>query len=456
MSEEKRVSRRKYAGYAVAGIVIVAGAAAGAYYGTRPPGPPTVVTQTVTQTAPTTVVTTKPSPETTPGTPTVRIISFNQGLMWTKFWDVKTLEPLEPMQKFMKDENINVIVEFADEPTVREKASLDFASHTGRYDITLADTLALIPTYGGGGYLEPLENYWKDYTTPYVSKDDFIPKTLEGCTMGGHLYALPHFTFGATYNYNEMYLNKYGAFVPRTTEEMVESLEILKKGMKTDGTWGKVYPFANRAEPKLSTSLDINAYTWGLGGFWFEKMPDGSTPRERNDIISNKLKPDFMGDFLQGFKYYVDLMRNYASPDAPSWDFSKQIDAWAAERAVVLAPQSVNAFSALTFYAAAEVKPHLKFAPTPSGAKGRLVQEYWSMSFGINRDSKDKVAAWKVLNMLTGRFEQKNFAQTLFPTTSLKSVLEDSEVKEYYCFFFRFHHPELIIKQPFVERIFFD
>jgi len=48
---EEKVSRRNYVKYAGAGVVIVAGAAAGAYYATRPAAPPGP-TETATTTGP--------------------------------------------------------------------------------------------------------------------------------------------------------------------------------------------------------------------------------------------------------------------------------------------------------------------------------------------------------------------------------------------------------------------
>lgn len=67
---EKKVSRRGYVKYAAAGVVVVAGAAAGAYYATRKPAPtptptPTVVTPTATPTA-------KPTPTPKPGDPYIQ------------------------------------------------------------------------------------------------------------------------------------------------------------------------------------------------------------------------------------------------------------------------------------------------------------------------------------------------------------------------------------------------
>ena len=55
--EERKVSRRSYVRYAAAGVVIVAGAAAGAYFATRPPTPvPTVTTTTPTTTGPVPII----------------------------------------------------------------------------------------------------------------------------------------------------------------------------------------------------------------------------------------------------------------------------------------------------------------------------------------------------------------------------------------------------------------
>jgi multiple sugar transport system substrate-binding protein len=51
MSDDRKVSRRGYVKYAGAGIVIVAGAAAGAYYATKPVPPPTETTMTAATSA---------------------------------------------------------------------------------------------------------------------------------------------------------------------------------------------------------------------------------------------------------------------------------------------------------------------------------------------------------------------------------------------------------------------
>lgn len=384
---------------------------------------PTTTVTTITETAPTE---TETRPE---ERPTIRIISFNKGFMWTDLFDEND-QPLPPLQKFMEEENINVVVEFADEATVRQKVQLDFTSRTGIYDITLADSFALVPTYGGTGFLEPLNEYIEKYPTKYLNVSDILPKALEGVTMEGKIYALPHFSFAATFNYRADLFERYGVKVPKTIDEFLDALEKLKKGLQADGLYGKIYPITMRGEPRETTALDVNAFTWGMGGCWFEKLPDGSCPKDRSDIIKYGLKPTFNTTFLTGFKLYTDILREYAPPETPTYDFSAQINTYAAGKAAILFPQSVNAFVALAFGANETIRPHMKFAPTVEGREGRLIQQWWSMSFGINRDSKNKLAAWKVLTLLTGYQTQRHFALNVFPFPSLKSVLNDPEVRE--------------------------
>lgn len=405
-------SRRKFLTYAVGGAIgaVVIGAAGYFAFLPRPPSP----------TSPTI-------------RPTIRIISFNKGFMWTDLFDEKD-QPLEPLRKFSEKEGVNVVVEFADEATVRQKVQLDFTSRTGIYDITLADSLNLVPTYGGSGFLEPLEDYIKDHPTEYLRIDDILPKAIDGVTMEGHIYALPHFSFAATFNYRADLFEKYGLSEPKTVDDFLNVLEGLKRGLTRDGLWGKMYPITMRGEPRETTALDVNGFIWGMGGSWFEKMRSGGAdgnPRTARDIIENKLKPAFDSqEFLDGFKLFTDILKNYATPETPAYDFSKQINDWGTGKAAILFPQSVNAFVAQAFVAPPDIKPHLRFAPTVSGRRGRLIQQWWSMSFGINRDSKNKLAAWKVLNLLTGHATQKYFAVNVFPFPSLKSVLDDKEVKE--------------------------
>jgi hypothetical protein len=69
---------------------------------------------------------------------------------------------------------------------------------------------------------------------------------------------------------------------------------------------------------------------WGWGGCWFEKMSSGGAdlcPVSAVDIINNRSKPVFDSyEFLEAFKMYTDILKNYATPETPSYDFSKQIN----------------------------------------------------------------------------------------------------------------------------------
>src|SRR2546428_9365844 len=207
---------------------------------------------------------------------TVNLITFDQGLVFSDLWNSTTGKPLAPLLQFEKQNNITVNVEFDDEPTVRQKVQADFASGAGRYDLTLADTANLVQVYGSSGQLYPLEQFYTPssqlYTpSPYFNYTDFIPKALLACSYGGHLYALPYFTFSSSFNYRMDLFKKYSVAIPTTMDQMMNTtLPKLKAGMIADGTYGKVYPIAIRGEPKETTALDVNAFIHGFGGTWFK------------------------------------------------------------------------------------------------------------------------------------------------------------------------------------------
>ena len=411
-------------------VILVVAAGTGAYFVGQSAGPQVTQTapaQTIVQTQ---TVTETAAPPTTPVSterPTIRIISFNEGFMWTDLFDTRenNFAPLPPLQEFMDRENINVEVEFADEAVVRQKLQLDFTAHTGQFDITLADSANLVPSYGGAGFLLPLDDFIRNQPTRYLDVDDIIPKTLEGLRIEGKLYALPHFSFAATLNYRSDLFEKYGVEVPTTVVELEEALAKLQAGIDADGLTGELFPITMRGEPRETTALDVNAFTYQTGGRWFE----GGAATE-SAIRATQAKPTFNSpEFLEGFKRYTDFLIKYSTPDTPSYDFSSQINLYASGKAVILFPQSVNAFAAQAFFADEEIGKAMSYAPTVVGANGRPIQQIWNMAFGINSDSKNPEAAWKVLTLLTGASTQKFFSLNVFPFPSLESVYADQEVR---------------------------
>jgi ABC-type glycerol-3-phosphate transport system substrate-binding protein len=101
--------------------------------------------------------------------------------------------------------------------------------------------------------------------------------------------------------------------------------------------------------------------------------------------------------------------------------------------AVILIPSTINGFAGWNIKEDENVVKYTKFAPPPVGPSGKAIENFWTMSFGINKDSKHKLAAWKVLTLLTSKEAAIAFAeQTQWPCVSRKSALfHDTLVNKY-------------------------
>ncbi|MBS7645415.1 MAG: extracellular solute-binding protein [Candidatus Bathyarchaeia archaeon] len=152
MSEEKKVSRRRYVAYAGAGVVIVAAAAAGGYYATRKPTP------TPTPTVPATP-TPKPTPTPTPTKPK---------------YDYKTTFPTPPGE------------------TPKERAINGALMYLEAFPEAKGVTLVMTGTPGSEGHFKP--EYFKEFTDATGLKvkevtidwGDIVPKmTAESVEKSG-------------------------------------------------------------------------------------------------------------------------------------------------------------------------------------------------------------------------------------------------------------------------------
>ncbi|MCD6536476.1 MAG: extracellular solute-binding protein, partial [Thaumarchaeota archaeon] len=97
---------------------------------------------------------------------------------------------------------------------------------------------------------------------------------------------------------------------------------------------------------------------------------------------------------------------------------------YAQGKAVVLMPSAINGYAALSSTQDENVKKYTKFMLTPFGPGKKRINSYWTFSLGINKFSKHKEAAWRVLTFLTGRESMEAFAErTGWPNVTMRSVL---------------------------------
>lgn len=354
------------------------------------------------------------------GRPTVRILSFSQGFCWPELFGTSGVERTQRLKQFEEKEGINVEVEWGDETTVRQKLAMDLITHTGRYDILLVGSEAGVNTYGPAGFVEPLDKYFKDYPTEYYDISDVYPQCLNANRVRGVLYALPYYSFGAGILYRADIIAKYGLTLPKTTDDLMELLESLKTGLEGEGITD-VYPVTMRAAPGEEPTLDLAGFVYAWAGYpaWFE-----GGVISPSEIKERKAKPIFNKDFAPGFRAYTDICKKYGPPGISTHTWVDMMNIYAQGKAVLLMPSAINGYAAITMTEDENVKKYTKFAKIPVGPSEKQIQSFWTMSSGINSDSKHKLAAWKVLNFLTGKGATLAFAErTRWPNVPMKSAL---------------------------------
>ncbi len=352
----------------------------------------------------------------------IRVISFSQGFAFPDLFGASGTEKTDILKQFEQQNDVKVTIEWGDEAAVRQKVLTDLIAGGGRYDIILLGSDGAVQTYGHAGFLEPLEGYLAtgEYD-PYIDMNDVFPSIKEANTVDGHLYGLSYYAFGPGIIYRTDLFQKYGVSVPTTIGELETALQKLKDGFARDGVTD-VYPLTMRGAPGEEPTLDLAGFVYAMAGYpaWFEG--GAVTPQQ---IRESKAKPIFTGDFRPGFEEFVKLAREYGPPGIATHTWVDMMNIYAQGKAAVLLPSAINGYAALTSTENQAVLENSDFAPIVFGPSGKPVESFWSFSLGINKASRHKAEAMKVLTFLTGERSLQEFAnRTQWPSVPFDSVMK--------------------------------
>jgi ABC-type glycerol-3-phosphate transport system substrate-binding protein len=324
--------------------------------------------------------------------------------------------------EFENETGITVNFVFAAEDAIRTKIWLDVTSHTGAYDILGMDNYA-VAQLAVGDFVEPLEPYIqnKPYAKYFQGFNDFYTSTLDANTYEGKLYALPTYTFGAGYTYRADLFAKYNVTVPTTFAELEAACAKLAAGFAADGL--DIAPITMRGLKGEEPTIETTGITWAYGASWFN-----GNARTVNEINSTKAMPMFNStEFVAGYEEYGKLGRNWGP--AGMSDYS-----WY-ECAVDLAEgrtASFLGFSAMYWFVKSTTQlplTNFKIALAPMGPVRRM-DTFWTFSYFLNKDSQNKDAAWKVLQLIASKQGMTEMAKTnLINTLPLKSLMEGQDIK---------------------------
>jgi ABC-type glycerol-3-phosphate transport system substrate-binding protein len=395
---EKKVSRRNFLKYA-AGAVVAAGALGAVYYATRAP-------QIPTQTS--TVATTEVAESTTANT---RNLYQGTELSACYYEDIPKLSVLKRLPTFESETGVTLKKEVFDEPTMREKMVLDFTSHTSSFDLPLLQ-MYFTPEFGKAKYFEPLDDYINSKADPewFGSIDDFVPTTLQALSWDGHIYALPGYELSCLSYVNRDMAEQYYGKVPQTIDEFIEAAEKISLGLQKDGKKG-AYGISMRGTKSFESFGSVAGWAWTYGG----RVIDEDYRPHVNDSI-----------FIEAVEDYVSVLRKYGPPGQASIGWIEgeqmfnggQIGIWAIETSDY-GPDIENPDMSKVVGKAA-------YVPSAEGPGKERAQWLYLDGWGINKDSKNKDAAWLFLQWATSKAVQKDIVAAgdhFYP--SRKSALDD-------------------------------
>jgi len=335
-------------------------------------------------------------------------------------WSEDYLNTLkDEIPRFEKETGITVTWKLLSEDIVREKVLVDLASHAGEYDLVLTDVW-ILPEQVSAGYLEPLDGFAKN--DPDFKRDEWYPKFLEALTYDGHLYALPTESFGAALVYRKDLFEKHGVKPPATIVDLERAAKRLMLDIDGDGTTD-IFGAVSSGKAGEEPAIVVSGFAWAYGGTWFA---GGASTAE--EIRKKKAKPSFNSpEFIAGFTKYCDILREYGPPGIKDYTWYELVEDGKKGKAAMILNSGFNV-GALDKESIGMRDKY--YAALPVRGPARHTQEAFVMGYGINRNSKNKAAAWQFLKFLTGRKFMEHVMKNHATSIAVKAHRESDAYRE--------------------------
>src|SRR4051812_28707208 len=280
---------------------------------------------------------------------------------------------------FTKDTGITVNFTVLPENDLRDKASQEFTSQAGQYDVATLSNFE-IPIYAKSGWIAPLDQYVAADTA--FDQADILPTMTASLSSDGKLYGEPFYGESSFLMYRKDVLDAAGIQMPaHPTWQQVADI-----AAKADGAQPGMAGICLRGQPGWGQVFaPLTTVVNTFGGTWFTKDWQAEVDGE---------------GFRKATQFYVDLVRAHGETGAPQAGFAECLNAMVQGNAAMW----YDATSAAGSLEAADspVKGKMAYAPAPvveTASSGWLYAWSWS----IQQASTKKDNAWKFISWASSK-----------------------------------------------------
>jgi multiple sugar transport system substrate-binding protein len=277
-----------------------------------------------------------------------------------------------------------------------EGASADF-------DLFSMDVI-WVQEFARAGWLKPLDNIF-----PPEQRGGFFKGPVNAVTYEQSAYAVPWYIDAGVLYYRKDLLSKYGFSPPRTWDELVKIAKHIT-GAEPPGLYGFIW----QGKQYEGLVCNVLEYIWSNGG---ELMTEGR-PRALTD--KNVAALAFMKDLIYKHGVSPGLVRT--SIEEPTRHI------FGNGRAVFMRnwPYAWNIFER----EGSPVKGKVGVAPLPAFKGGESASTLGGWQLGINKFSKHKPEAERLIKFLTSYDAQKQLALTVGYKPTRKALYKDEELNQ--------------------------
>jgi multiple sugar transport system substrate-binding protein len=332
-----------------------------------------------------------------------------------RFFATDTMQQV--IDKYNKSQN-SVQVTYIELPPpsssteVHQQLVQQLARKNGTPDVFTQDII-WIAEFAEAGWALPLDSYFGA-----EEMKAYFPGIVQGCTWRGKLTAMPWFIDCGKLYYRKDILEKIGATVPETWEQLIESAQ---KGVGGDTRFGFIWQ-GKQAE---ILTCDLVSFVGSNGGSILG--PDGKSVKIADPEA--KAAVQLMYDTINKYKI--------TPSDVLSWDEEPSRRPFTAGQSVFLRNWNY-VWSIAQDKAQSEVVDKVDVAPLPHFAGKQSAACLGGYQYGINAFSKNKEAAVDFLRWLSTPETQLHFATVEGFAPTRQAVFDE---------------PELAKTQPFIQKL---